>query len=88
VGIFLTFSFIGAVLSDQRKRTLYDAGLYDPYEEEDEVGIFGNVPFSVSSAAFVIFVKVVISLGIEICFRAFTILCKKWCLSWTRQGER
>jgi hypothetical protein len=51
VGVFLTFSFIGAVLSDQRMRTLYDAGLYDPDEEEDEVGIFGNVPFSVSSAA-------------------------------------
>ncbi|XP_059447842.1 uncharacterized protein LOC132179323 [Corylus avellana] len=25
-----------SVLSDQRKRTLYDAGLYDPDEEEDE----------------------------------------------------
>ncbi|KAL6295179.1 hypothetical protein ACE6H2_003321 [Prunus campanulata] len=27
---------IGAVLSDQRKRTVYDAGLYDPDEEDDE----------------------------------------------------
>lgn len=76
------------MLSDQRKRTLYDVGLYDPDEEEDEVGIFGNVPFSVSSAAFVIFLKIVICLGIELCFRDSTILCKKWCLSWTRQGER
>ncbi|KAL6186919.1 hypothetical protein ACLB2K_043037 [Fragaria x ananassa] len=25
-----------SVLSDQRKRTMYDAGLYDPDEEEDE----------------------------------------------------
>ncbi|TYH84226.1 hypothetical protein ES332_D02G183500v1 [Gossypium tomentosum] len=25
-----------SVLSDQRKRTLYDAGLYDPEDEEDE----------------------------------------------------
>ncbi|XWS34505.1 hypothetical protein CRYUN_Cryun21dG0044100 [Craigia yunnanensis] len=25
-----------SVLSDQRKRTLYDAGLYDPKDEEDE----------------------------------------------------
>ena len=28
-----------SVLSDQRKRTMYDAGLYDPDEEEDEVSI-------------------------------------------------
>ncbi|KAH9794803.1 Chaperone DnaJ-domain superfamily protein [Citrus sinensis] len=27
-----------SVLSDERKRTLYDAGLYDPEEEEEEVG--------------------------------------------------
>jgi DnaJ-class molecular chaperone len=27
----------GAVLSDPKKRTMYDAGLYDPQEEEDEV---------------------------------------------------
>lgn len=26
-----------SVLSDERKRTMYDAGLYDPDEEEDEV---------------------------------------------------
>ncbi|XP_059655398.1 uncharacterized protein LOC132302528 isoform X2 [Cornus florida] len=25
-----------SVLSDRRKRTIYDAGLYDPHEEEDE----------------------------------------------------
>lgn len=25
------------VLSDPKKRTMYDAGLYDPQEEEDEV---------------------------------------------------
>ncbi|MBA0682408.1 hypothetical protein Goari_024132, partial [Gossypium aridum] len=28
--------FVLVVLSDQRKRTLYDAGLYDPEDEEDE----------------------------------------------------
>jgi len=39
VGLFLTSSFIGAVLSNQRKRTLYDSGSYDPDDEEDEVGI-------------------------------------------------
>ena len=27
------------VLSDQSKRSMYDAGLYDPLEEEDEVCI-------------------------------------------------
>lgn len=26
-----------AVLSDQSKRSMYDAGLYDPLEEEDQV---------------------------------------------------
>lgn len=26
-----------AVLSDPKKRTMYDAGMYDPQEEEDEV---------------------------------------------------
>ena len=30
---------MGTVLSDQRKRTIYDAGLYDPNDEEDEVSI-------------------------------------------------
>jgi len=29
--------FFGAVLSDPKKRNMYDAGLYDPREEEDEV---------------------------------------------------
>lgn len=28
-----------SVLSDQRKRTMYDAGLYDPDDEQDEVRI-------------------------------------------------
>lgn len=28
-----------SVLSDQRQRTLYDAGLYDPDEEDEEVGV-------------------------------------------------
>ena len=28
-----------AVLSDHKKRTIYDAGLYDPEDEDDEVGI-------------------------------------------------
>lgn len=27
----------GAVLSDNGKRSLYDIGLYDPFEEEEEV---------------------------------------------------
>jgi hypothetical protein len=31
------FVLFGAVLSDPKKRTMYDAGLYDPQEEEDEV---------------------------------------------------
>lgn len=26
------------MLSDHRKRTMYDAGLYDPEDQEDEVG--------------------------------------------------
>ncbi|RYR14301.1 uncharacterized protein [Arachis hypogaea] len=30
-----------SVLSDQKKRTMYDAGLYDPEEEEDEEKEFG-----------------------------------------------
>ena len=33
--MFFLFPF--AVLSDQRKRTLYDAGIDDPEDEEDEV---------------------------------------------------
>lgn len=28
------------MLSDSKKRTMYDAGLYDPQEEEDEVSVF------------------------------------------------
>lgn len=34
---FASICFVGAVLSDHKKRTMYDAGLYDPEEEEDEV---------------------------------------------------
>lgn len=37
--------FVLVVLSDQRKRTLYDAGLYDPEDEEDEVVFFFFFPF-------------------------------------------
>lgn len=29
-----------SVLSDQRKRTMYDAGLYDPDDDQDEVRTF------------------------------------------------
>lgn len=32
------------MLSDQRKRTLYDAGLYDPDDEADEVSHRGSYP--------------------------------------------
>ncbi|KAJ6974023.1 dnaJ [Populus alba x Populus x berolinensis] len=32
-----------SVLSDQFKRSMYDAGLYDPLEEEDEVLVFVGV---------------------------------------------
>lgn len=39
VRVLLTSSVVGAVLSDKRKRTLYDAGLDDPDDEQDEVGI-------------------------------------------------
>jgi len=37
---FFCFVLFGAVLSDPKKRTMYDAGLYDPQEEEDEVIMF------------------------------------------------
>lgn len=33
----LIIRLILLVLSDESKRSMYDAGLYDPFEEEDEV---------------------------------------------------
>lgn len=68
------FSFIGAVLSDQRKRTLYDAGFYDPDGEEDEVGILEMCLSFVSSDAFVVILisQGSDSLGIELCFQGFS----------------
>lgn len=40
---------IGAVLSDQRKRTMYDAGLYDPDEEDDEVRLYVSIYSSIKA---------------------------------------
>jgi len=31
---------VSTVLSDQKKRMMYDAGMYDPEEDEDEVCFF------------------------------------------------
>jgi DnaJ-class molecular chaperone len=33
----------GAVLSDPKKRTMYDAGLYDPQEEDEVNNVFDVV---------------------------------------------
>lgn len=58
--VVLTSYFVEAVLSDQQKRTLYDAGLYNPEDDEDEVGTLSlemcfplflamNLPFSLDT---------------------------------------
>ena len=31
--------FDSTVLSDRNKRTMYDAGLYNPYDDEEEVEV-------------------------------------------------
>lgn len=43
--VFLISFLVASVLSDEKKRVLYDIGLYDPDEEDDEVVNFLFSPF-------------------------------------------
>lgn len=74
------------MLSDSKKRTLYDAGLHDPEEGEDEVRASESLPFMCIQIWFLL-----CSRNIYVCFstfRGFLIFWKKCCLSWLKRGER
>jgi len=70
------------VLSDSKKRSMYDAGLYDPQEEEDEVSA-SELPFICIQICFCFFsfcVAFMEDLCVCLSYRGFLIFWKKCCL--------
>ena len=78
------------MLSDSKKRTVYDAGLYDPQEEEDEVRA-SELPFMYIQNLVIFSYCVAFMKDLYVCFstfRGFLIFWKKCCLLWLKRGKR